>query len=409
MNKKVAVISLSTPTFNNVRAASALPYHLIKGNREMGKSRQLEFEIFSFNINNIDEGRIHKIESELNVKIHLLSHPKWLKWMFKLKLSFLRIFFKYPVFTYYKLPQDIIKNIMEKSPIGIWIYGEELMKLTKFFSNVPVLVTMPDCESLYYYRLLSKRFATQRRLQVLRYSFAYNQYRTMERDFFQNNTLYHFVGKEDSLFFKQINPSANAYFIRHPLYEYKVRAKKGVHTPKIRLLIAGRNNIYMHEASDELVDELCKASTLEMRLYNFYSFTFLGRDWDDYANKLKLHGYDVKIVKFAPDYITELQHHDIQITPISVGTGTKGKVLDAICNGLLVIGTPGALENIAVRNGESCIEYHTASECINYLKDILNRNEFYEEMTQRGMKHVCVEHNRKSIASKLFFYFFNNN
>ena len=35
MNNKIVVVSLSTPTFNNVRAASALSYHLIKGYREM--------------------------------------------------------------------------------------------------------------------------------------------------------------------------------------------------------------------------------------------------------------------------------------------------------------------------------------------------------------------------------------
>ena len=38
MKKKIALISLSTPTFNNVRAASALPYHLIKGANEREES-----------------------------------------------------------------------------------------------------------------------------------------------------------------------------------------------------------------------------------------------------------------------------------------------------------------------------------------------------------------------------------
>lgn len=409
MNNKITVISLSTPTFNNVRAASALPYHLIKGNRETDLPKRLEFEIYSYNINNIGIDEIHKIESQLEVRIHLLQRPRWQEWMFKMRLSFLRILFKYPLLSYYKLPSDIITRIKAQSPKGIWIYGEELMRLTKCFSDLPIVVTMPDCESMYYYRLLSKRFATRRLFQVLRYAFAYHQYRSMERNLSQKNVLYHFVGKEDAHFFKDINPSTEVGFIRHPLYAYKTRERKGFHTPKIRLLIAGRNDVYMHEASDELVDKLCTKEAIEMQLYKAYSFTFLGKGWDEYADKLKSHEYDVEVIAFAPDYIAELQRHDIQITPISVGTGTKGKVLDAISNGLLAIGTQGALENIAVRNGDSCIEYNTASECINYLKDISEHKESYEAMMLKGTNNVCREHNRTTVASELFSHFSNGN
>lgn len=407
MNNKIVVISLSTPTFNNVRAASALSYHLIKGNREMEDLKKIDFEIFSFNINKIGVDDVHRIELELNVKIHLLDQPRWYKWMTKLKMTFLRILFRYPTLSYFKLTHDIIKYIKDKAPMGIWIYGEELMRLTKCFPNMPTIVTMPDCESLYYYRLLSKRFATQRLSQILRYTFAYNQYRSMERDFSQNNILYHFVGKEDSLFFKQINPVADVSFILHPLYEHKSREIKGFHEPKVRLLVAGRNDIYMNEASNELFYELCKKETLKMQLFNYYSFTFLGKGWGNYVKKLRLCGYDVKVVEFASNYIDELQCHDIQITPISVGTGTKGKVLDAISNGLLEIGTYGAIENIAVKNKVSCIMYETASDCINCLRDILNNKQLYIDMMEKGTNSVLLHHDRKNVAEKLFTYFFN--
>ena len=61
MSKKIVLISLSTPTFNNVRAASALPYHLIKGIRE-NNATKYNLEIYSFNINNIGTEDIRKIE-----------------------------------------------------------------------------------------------------------------------------------------------------------------------------------------------------------------------------------------------------------------------------------------------------------------------------------------------------------
>ena len=113
-------------------------------------------------------------------------------------------------------------------------------------------------------------------------------------------------------------------------------------------------------------------------------------------------GFDARHIKFAPDYIEELQRHDIQITPISVGTGTKGKVLDAIANGLLEIGTIGALENIAVEDGVSCIIYQNANELIKILKDISQNPKRYEEMARLGMVSVRQSHDRVYIARKLF-------
>lgn len=34
LNMRIILITLSTPTYNNVRVASALPYHLIMGGQE---------------------------------------------------------------------------------------------------------------------------------------------------------------------------------------------------------------------------------------------------------------------------------------------------------------------------------------------------------------------------------------
>ena len=134
---------------------------------------------------------------------------------------------------------------------------------------------------------------------------------------------------------------------------------------------------------------------------------------------LKNAGYEVEHITFAPDYIEEICKHDIQITPIAIGTGTKGKVLDALANGLLVIGTPYAMENIAVEHGVSCIVYQEPQEVIKILLDIVkndnvnvNDNEMpsyensnrrkYEEMGAEGQRQVLKHHDRKLIAEQLF-------
>ena len=116
-------------------------------------------------------------------------------------------------------------------------------------------------------------------------------------------------------------------------------------------------------------------------------------------------GYDVEHVKFAPDYIEEVCKHDIQLTPIAIGTGTKGKVLDALTNGLLVVGTPFALENIAVENGVSCVEYHSSEELLAALTDIPCHVEKYEQMAEKGREAIFSEHGRKRISQQLMELF----
>ena len=107
-------------------------------------------------------------------------------------------------------------------------------------------------------------------------------------------------------------------------------------------------------------------------------------------------------ISFAPDYVEEVRKHDIQITPIAIGTGTKGKVLDAIVNGLLVIGTNYALENIAVEDGVSCLEYNTQEELLAILSDIPRNREHYEQMAEHGRQAALKEHNREKVAAELF-------
>ena len=389
---KIAYISITTPTYNNVRAASALPYHLMMG------AKNHQFRIFSFNTNSINEKERENTEEALGAEIIFLSRPKWIHWMFKLHLAFLRIFFKYPFQSYYRIKKQSLQEIKAWNPDIIWIYEEELMGLVEDFKGTATIMTMPDCASMYYHRLLSKRFATKRLLQVLRYSIAYYQYRRMERDLWRKDVKYHFVGKADAEFFKEINPQANALFLPHPIYGFAEERKIHFHQPKIKILVAGRYDIYMREACDDAFQVFLD----NKEFIKHYEITFLGKDWDNWCKQLKECGYNSQHVKFAPDYIEELVKHDIQLSPISVGTGTKGKVLDAFANGLMVIGTPFALENIQVENGKACVCYQTSEELKQYLQQIpIHLNE-YEMMARAGKKSVLDYHDKKKIASDLF-------
>ena len=121
-----------------------------------------------------------------------------------------------------------------------------------------------------------------------------------------------------------------------------------------------------------------------------------------WSEKLHRAGFNSHHICFVPDYIVELQKHDIQVNAIDVGTGTKGKVLDGIANGLLIIGTPYALENISVKNGESCVMVSNGIDFIQSLYAIKKNISLYESIAKEGQKKVLLKHNTMAIARNLF-------
>ena len=417
---KKILITFVTPASENIRGTSALPYHLIKGGSPTPSLLEGEgdiahnFSIYTFNNNALSDEKIAEVEKELGVTIKIIPLPRWYQWMVKFHLLFLRIFLKLPFLNYITLPQGYVDEIKASQPDLIWVMGEELSRIVKQFPNQRRIQIGPDTESLYYYRMMGRRFVMNNALDYWKCAMMYRKYARMERDFCTDKDFtYYAVGEEDVRHLQQLNPKVQAKFLRHPHYEIsKLRTKNEelrmrFHSPKIKVLIAGRYDLYMKQEADLLIKSLTpdpspKEKGIEDFLQKHYSFTFLGKGWEKHVETLRSAGYEVEHIKFAPDYIEEICKHDIQITPISIGTGTKGKVLDALANGLLVIGTPFAMENIAVKNGVSCIEYRQPKEVIEVLMDIPDNREKYERMADAGRQAVLTLHDRAKISKEIF-------
>ena len=417
---KICMITTMTPASENIRGTSALPYHLIKD------SPDHDFNIYTFNNNQLSDEKIHEVEQELGATIKKVPLPKWYRWMFKLHLLFLRVFLKYPFLNYIKLPEPLVEEVKAQKPDLVWVMGEELSRIVKQFPGHQRIQTGPDTESLYYYRMMGQRFVMKDATNYWKCALMYRKYARMERAFCtDDNFTYYAVGEEDVRHLQQLNPKVRAKFLRHPHYEVKEergerREERKFHRPKIKVLIAGQYNLYMRQEADLLNSQFIIHNS---ELMGYYSFTFLGKGWEKHVESMRKAGYEVEHITFAPDYIEEICKHDIQITPIAIGTGTKGKVLDALANGLLVIGTPYAMENIAVKHGESCIVYEKPQEVIEVLVNIVNGNfngndngnvndndngNFngifgkYERMAALGQQEVLKWHDRKRIAKELF-------
>ena len=392
---RIVLITQITPASENVRGTSALPYHLM-----VHRPANVDIVIYSFNGNQLSGAKIKEVEEELNVTIKLLPRPRWQSWVLRMHLLFIRVLLKYPLFNYMRLSRRAVEEIKCLQPDGIWVYGQDISRVTKQFAGFKRVHTLPDCESLYYYRMLGRRFVFKNRIMFWRNVIMYPKYLRMESTY-ENSSMvkYHLVGEADAESLRNVNPGIQANFLRHPHYHVAEPQKQiAFSKPKIRLLVAGQNNLYMKEAAEEVFDMMLHEVD---KLKGYYKITFLGRGWENMVTRLKDAGYDVVQITFARDYIEEIRKYDVQLTPIAIGTGPKGKVLDALANGLLVAGTPFALENIAVKNRVSCVEYHSAKELQSTLMDIPHNVEKYEQMAERGREAIFVEHGRKRISQQL--------
>ena len=394
------MISVMMPAVENIRGTSALPYHLLAG-----RDKSVEIILYSYNLNGLSKEQVDSVARELNIEIHLLPVPWWYNFFLRF-LSPFRILLNYPIGNYISLSSSQLDTIISDNPDAIWIYGEELSRVSRQLKDFKRVHTLPDCESLYYYRMLGRRFAIRNKIRFWRSAFMYPKYLNMEKQFdTSSNIHYHLVGEADVDFLKEICPGIQAHFLRHPHYQVAKPAKViSFSSPKIKVLFAGQYNLYMQQDADMLIDCLMKSKDLS-ELKEHYVYTFLGKGWDNHVERLNNAGYETYHIKFAPDYIEEICKHDIQVTPICIGTGTKGKVLDAIANGLLVIGSWYALENIAVEHNISCLQYNDVSDIIGMLKDIYTSSSHYEEIAENGRQTILNLHNNFSIAKQLFSLF----
>lgn len=390
---KIVYISYMAPASDNIGGTSALPYHLM-----VHRPDDVEVEVFTFNTNGLTAEKIAAVEKELRLKINVLPMNRLAAWLLGLKgvMSLLvRMLLPYPPHYYLRLDRATVAHIKAMRPDGVWIYGEELTGISRQLSEIPQVHTGPDCEVLYYERLLLQPWVG--RIKRLRCHVMMRKFRRLAASA-PTCARYHLVGAADCETLRQVNPQVDACFLRHPHYNYNAERKIRFAEPRIRLVLAGRNDHYMHADAVALIDELAA----NVDLAEHYEFTFLGKGWEAMNEQLHQSGWQSRIIAFAPDYAEELCRHDVQLTPISIGTGTKGKVLDAITNGLLVIGTLYALENIAVRHGEECLQYEHASEVADILRDMANNRARYEIIAEAGRSAVLEHHNRARRAKQLF-------
>lgn len=390
---KVSVVTGYTPTPENTRGISGLIYSILRF-----RPKDIEIKVYSYNFNEISESQLKDLENDLSAHIVLQQSPCWSKlldnvWFWRLW----KFFMKRPP-SCYMVTNDLVKQIQNDAPDLIWIYPYYFYKLALRLPEQSCVVTGCDCEAL----IRVRNFDTRRGLmneKALRHNYIMlKKGLTFEREWNQPNLQVHLVGMEDYNFYERIYGYNNAHFLLHPHYSL-VDKMIDFSKPKLKVIIAGSYDIYMEEDVDKMLPNLLKYR--EDLLANF-EFTVLGKKWGKIQEIFNKNCFPCDFKTWVDDYAAELVSHDIQLTPISYGTGTKGKVLSALGNGLLVVGSKYAFENICVRNKESCLMYRNAEEIASLLLTIARNKEIFQSVAEKGRSQVRTYHNPERISKRFF-------
>ena len=144
---KVVFITPVTPYKENMRGPSGLPYHLM-----VKRPKGVDITIYSYNQNHLSPETIAQVEREIDAEIRLIEQPRWIRWILRLHLTFIRLFLKYPIQYYVRLKENTLEEIKSLHPDLVWIYCQEFSGLSRQLEGYRRLHTLPDCYSLHFYR-----------------------------------------------------------------------------------------------------------------------------------------------------------------------------------------------------------------------------------------------------------------
>lgn len=396
---KIVLITQLTPTEDNVNGPSALMYHLL-----INRGEDISLDVFTRNSNCVAEADISNIAVKLNATIEVFSNMKVLKVLANQKvvhvLSRLTGKAEIPVSYTEKLPPSVLGKIRSLNPDLIWLYPHNCLGYIRQLEGYKLIITGPDCASLHLSRALRDPFVFRNNAHV---SLSWNELiLNYERELAKQRVLLHLVGQTDVDYFNCFSTSNNAVFFPHPHYSLTAKKIKLCAKSKIKVVLSGKPDIYTNTDVSEFV-RLLVAST-DGLIKESFEYTFWGKLWKPFVEQLARKGYHVRQIDWVDNYIEALAEFDVQIFPISVGSGTKGKVLDALSTGLLSIGSKYAFENIAVEDEKSCCVYVKCSEIIDYLKDIALCPSKYEMIAEEGRIQVRHYHSPKMLISNMIEY-----
>lgn len=400
---KIVFFSPLLPTPDNLNGPSAMMFHLLKN-----RGSDIELLIMSTNANRVPPQLIKIVSEELNAEIYVKPRSLLNKIRMYSKLNeVLNIFRKSPVNydAYYKLPHQCLTKIHTFAPDLVWLYPCSYLSVANQLKKYKMIVSGCDCDALHTSRLLRDSYVFDNKIEKQELKNYRMRIDTIKFWNSQPNSYIHLVGKTDEEYFKTIAPNSNAKFFQHPHYNL-IDKNISLRKDKIRVLISGKFDFYTYSDSKGMVKALCASTNQDLR--KLFDFVFLGKGWEVHIESLQKSGFSAHHQGWVEDYVTFIRDFDVQLFPISVGTGTKGKVLDALSTGILCIGSEYAFENIAVTPDESCLLYKDVKEIPSILECIALQKDKCEHIAEKGRINIRKYHSPSVITEDMLNWANNN-
>ena len=392
---KIIVVTALTPTQENRGGISALLYSLLRF-----RSNGIELKVYTLNVNRISLEERQEISEQLSAEIETVTTPKTIvnslnkKWIARLQ----KLYWGAPD-VHNLVSQEFIARLQSEECDFVLLYPFYMSPIALSVPSQQFVVSGPDSEALNRSRRLANPYRLSSRKMSIDDFIYLQKNKALEKIWGAKNVWVHFVGMADYKFYCDVSGNTNAHFLLHPFVKYKEKKIDFTSKEKLKVIIPGSYDMYYNVDVDKMLPLLIEHKDV---LQKYFEFTFLGKRWSPIDNRLKDAGFKCEFKTWVDDYAEELVQHDIQITPISFGTGTKGKVLDAMVNGLLVIGSDYALENICVRDMDSCVRYRDASHIASILISVANHRERYQAIAEKGRAQVLKYHDPIRISKRFF-------
>lgn len=392
---KAVLVSAFPPTRDNRSAPTALPYQILKH-----APAGLDIQLFYYN--DIDLPR-NLIERELAALPLLeaaeIPRPNRLLQ----RVSSHRIDTQCLPAGVRRYPRNlnVQRAINRFRPDLVWLYPYWLIDWVTRTKCRNIVTTGPDSATLHSQRLLRFGHHNSSGLRIARDEFKRNI--ALEKKWALTSTRIHMVGVGDVQNYVEItNRRDQAVFITHPYSGCGELRDKLTTTSKLRIVVSGAgNSVYVGNHVRRLTTALvCRCHVLAQRC----KLSFIGPGYGDAIAQLRSAGYEVSEQHWVDDYSHELSKHQIQIFPIAVGTGTKGKVLNSVATGLLAIGSKFAFENIAIDTARDCLVYEEPEEIPSHIEAIANDPAGYADRASIAANKVRAAHSPVTTARDFWEY-----
>jgi hypothetical protein len=404
MNKKklcISVISAFPPLKDNYGAPTALLYQLLR-HPPAGSVIDLYYydlvgapeELVRIDLPTLGLRQIHKLlltraESNATKSQNHLANRIIKRIKFKFRRNY-RATLPQQV-SLFRADHLIVEKINTTRPDMVWLYPYWLVNWIEVLDCKNIVISGMDSAFLHYERSLRYgNWAHPREAQAYVDHLALNY--NLENKIAGTRARVHMVGQEDARKFNLITNTQKAFFVPYPHHHYKAM-KEGLNhcRGKINVAITGGNyETYVGDHLKRLITAL--VAIQDPPLKNIYHFHFIGKGYEEYARMLRNSGFEVSIQERVPDYASTLATYQVQVFPIAVGTGTKGKVVSALASGLLGVGSHFAFENINIAAGQDSVLYEQPEDIVKILWDIHQNRPVYAEVAERATEKVRKFH-----------------